>query len=205
MALLDLDDYKDAIGETSNDHDDQYQFALDAVSQAILNVTDRDFGAAEVVEDREYPVPDQGFILDIDDASEIYSVEGFSTWRAGTDGPAASYGVYTYIEFPEVNATSPLMGFTRNEDVFGRRFNQTITVNAKFGWPTVPADILQAVVWGVGDLTGDLSNPSGGLAAKSVAEVAENYIQRQTQQTNSEEPLSDRVLKMVLPYRRVSL
>jgi hypothetical protein len=205
--LVDLTTFKTAIGESGTANDDRYQLALDAAIQAVLNFTDRDFDTAVVTETRDVEPPDLGNIIDIDDAVSVIDVDGLGgvNWRAGSEGPAASAGVFTYIEIASFRADSPLMGFTRNEDVFGFGFGNSIQVTADWGWPDVPADVVQAVIWATEDFAGDLSNPSGALAAKSVAEVAENYMQQSQQRSPGDsEPLSPRTLGLLLPYRRMT-
>lgn len=208
--LVDLDKYKTAIGEASDDFDDLHTEALEDASQAVLNFTDRDFGAASVTETRTVPAPDVGFIIEIDDATEITAVEGIggADWRVGSDGPAASQGVYTYIEVASFRSESPLMGFRTNLDRFGVGFRDALEITGTWGWPTVPDDVQRAVIWTAAAFEGDSSNRQGGLAAKSVAEVAENYIQQQAQSSggkDDEQPLPARARALLLPYRRVTL
>ena len=185
------------------------RLAIEDASQAALNYTDRDFGSPSVNETREFGVPDYGFIIDIDDATAITSVTGIggAEWRLGTDGPAASFGVYTYIEVGAFRTASVLMGFTRNEDKFGLGFLDPIQVTGTWGWPVVPADVQRAVIWAANVIEGDTSNRQGGLASKSVAEVSENYIQQQSFQSavDDNEPLPARSRALLYPYRRISL
>jgi hypothetical protein len=97
VGLVDRDRYPEASALSDSD--------LQDASQAVLNFTDRDFLTAQVTEERIF-VPSTNttttgdLIVDIDDCDEIYDVDGFSStqWRAGTDGPAASYGIFTYVE-----------------------------------------------------------------------------------------------------------
>lgn len=214
--ILTLTEYKAATGVIGTEHDGQYNFAIPAANQAIKNFTDRDFGADLVNEARDFAIPDSQssdtMTIDIDDCDEVFSVYTLSAnqWVAGSEGPAAAAGVFTYLDVASFRAVSPLMGFTRNEDIFLNRvgLSRSVTVTANWGWPVVPADVKQAAVWAVDALLGDLSNPGGTLAAKSVAEVAENYMQQQAQMNSSpddEEPLPARARSLLLPYRRVSM
>jgi hypothetical protein len=205
--LVDLDKYKEAIGETDDANDNFHTEAIEDASAAVLNFTDRDFASDPVTEARTYNVPSSGFIIDIDDATEVLDVDGLGSanWRAGNDGPATMHGIYTYIEYAFRH--SLLMGFTRNEDVFGGNPFETVTVTADYGWPEVPDDVQRATILTAQSFEGDRSNPSGALASKSVAEVAENYLQQQQYQSavDDNEPLPARARSLLLPYRRVSL
>jgi len=206
--LVDLDTYKLAIGETDAANDAKHQLFLDASIQAVLNFTDRDFATDLVLETRTYEAPDLGFIVDIDGATEVVDVDdiGGAEWRTGSEGPAASQGVITYIEIAAFRPASALMGFTRNEDRLGTGFSPSVDVTANWGWPEVPADVVQAVIWTAEDLEGESGNATGGLAAKSVAEVAENYLQQSVVRNfDDNEPLSPRSRTLLLPYRRISL
>jgi hypothetical protein len=207
-SLVDLATFKEAVGDTGSTNDSLYTRLLQAASQAVLNFTDRDFNTDVVTETRDVDAPDRGNIIDIDDAVSVIDVTGLGgvDWRVGSEGPAASAGVYTYIEVAAFRADSPLMGFTRNEDLFGFGFSNNVQVTADWGWPDVPADVVQAVIWATEDFAGDISNPSGALAAKSVAEVAENYLQQSQQRSPGDtDPLSPRVTGLLVPYRRVTL
>lgn len=205
--LVDLAKYKAAIGETSSAYDDVHIEALEDASTAVLNFTDRDFGSALIIEERVFPLPDAGYIVDIDDAAEILSVTGLSTlaWREGSEGPASAAGVFTYIEFAQ-RRSSALMGFTRNEDVFGATPFDEITVEANWGWPEVPDDVERAVIWTAQDFEGQTADDTGSLEAKSVAEVSENYFRAERlAASDAEEPLPRRARALLLPYRRTTL
>lgn len=205
--LVDLDKYKAAIGETGTGNDDVHTEALEDASSAVLNFTDRDFGSALVTEERVFPLPDAGTIVDIDDAAEILSITGLSTlnWREGSEGPAAAHGVFTYIEFAQ-RRSSALMGFMRNQDIFGASPFDEITVNASWGWPVVPDDVERAVIWTAQDFEGMTADESGSLEAKSVAEVSENYFRAERlASSDAEEPLPRRARALLLPYRRTTL
>lgn len=205
VGLVDRDRYPeaDALPDT----------ALEDASAAVKNFTDRDFLVAQVVETRTYEAsneltPDGRLIIDIDDCDEVYDVVGLgeNQWRTGTDGPAASYGIFTYVEVALLRPGSTLMGFTRNEDIFGSSFWGEIEVSARWGWPaqTVPEDVQRATLITAYELQGDSQNLSGALASKTVAEVSENYMQPGVFQQQPE-TLPRRAAVILDPWRRRSL
>jgi hypothetical protein len=204
VGLVDRDRYPEADGLPDT--------AIEDATQAVLNYTDRDFIEAQVVETRTFrsvnPLTDTGeVIIDIDDCDEVYDVAGLSdnNWRAGTDGPAASFGIYTYIEVALLRASSALMGFTSNLDVFGNPFWGEVDVSARWGWPStvVPEDVQRATLIAAYELEGDSQNLSGQLASKTVAEVTESY--RPSVFQPQPESLPTRVIVLLDPWRRRSL
>lgn len=208
--LVTLLKYQAAVGAT-DDGDGRQTEAIEDASSAILNFTDRDFGAASVTEDREFVLPDTGFIIDIDDASAVTDVTGIGggIWRAAGEGPAATYGVSTYIEVGQNSRESLLMGFTRNEDRFGNtNFDRTCTVTGTWGWPVVPDDVQRACIWVAAAFENHSQNLQGGLAAKSVAEVSWNFSQQQAQLSGGRDDaqaLPARARALLEPYRRTTL
>lgn len=209
MAILDLEEYKLAIGETSSANDDRHQAAIDAAEQAILNFTDRDFGTASVVEDRTFWLEAGSVFLEIDDCTEVNDVSGIGvgTWSERSEGPAASFGVYTYIQLGGTYSTSPEMGFARNEDIFGvqsyRSLGVEVTVNADWGWTVVPEDVKRAAIWAAASFEKDTQNPYGALSSKSVAEVSESYYMVAANPNFLDEGLPAKVQSLLFPYRRV--
>lgn len=214
--LVTLDDYKRAIKETDDANDQFHQDALDAAESAVLVYTDRDFASSVVTESRSYWYDGSG-ILNIDDADTVNSVTfaGNSAplpntaWIAKTEGPP-SIIVYTFLELPLIDWTlgridnsMGLMGFTYNLDVF---LNATITqrelqvtVNANFGWATVPKDVQRAVIWTAENF--EQITPTGGeggeLISKAVAEVSESW--------NATSPSSDSERVEAIPARARAL
>ena len=203
--LLTLADYKSIAGVTGTSKDTQIAAVIPAASQAIRSYTDRDFGSAEATEDRDYLYDWSGF-LNIDDASAVNSVQlagstlGSNVYLAQPAGGP----VYTWIELPQ-RGLSPEMGFTYNLDVFLReRGTQavTVTVNADWGWPVVPADVKLAAVWTVSEFMREAS-PSGAVASESVAEVARSYALAQAQ--GKPEAIPGRAREVLDQYRKLNL
>jgi hypothetical protein len=92
--------------------------------------------------------------------------------------------VYYYIALPGFigsSGFSPEMGFTRNLDVwvsdYGRPQVPTILkVNAVWGWPTVPDDVKQAVVWTVQGWQSRKEDED--LTAEAIAGYSRSWSQR---------------------------
>lgn len=214
--LVTLTKYKAAIGETSAANDGKHTEAIEDASAAILGWSDRDWGEAQVTEDRTYRYDGSGF-LEIDDADTINSVTldgallAEESWYAGKDGPTA-IPVYSYLELPPYSEESGEMGFTRNLDVWLRRTRQTpyvdVVVNAQWGWPVVPDDVQRATIWAAASFeaaTPD-STGAGEITGEAVAEVSRTYLAMQglDEATNplDEEPLPRRVRGLLYPYQR---
>lgn len=205
VGLVDRDRYPEAASLPDT--------AIEDASVAVKNYTDRDFAAAQVVETRTFEAsndvdPAGEVIIDIDDCDEIYDIAGLSStqWRAGTDGPAASFGIFTYVEV-RLGRSSLLMGFERNLDVFGEQFWGEIEVSARFGWPTatVPEDVQRATLITAYSLEGDLTNLAGNLESKTVAEVSESYAVTGQFGTAPLETLPSRAVVILDPWRRKTL
>jgi len=163
--LITLAEFATAMGklvaDLEPDEEALYGAAITAASDAIREYTGRSLGVATTRAERTYAYDGSGF-LDIDDATHIYSVDitpgglnavartlDASEWRAEEFMGA----VFSWMLLPSLNNTiSPLMGFTRNMDVLaaeGRLLgaSQTVTVDADWGWPTVPPAAKQAAIW----------------------------------------------------------
>jgi hypothetical protein len=224
MALVSLADYKRAIKETSAANDTFHQDALDAAESAVLVYTDRDFGSAVTTASKTYWYDGSG-ILNIDDADTVNTVTFVgaaalpgTAWIAKTDGPP-SITVYTYLELPQINwydgsieDSLGVMGFTSNLDQYLFRNRATrelqVTVNAAFGWATVPPDVKRAVIWTASSFE-EVSGSSGGagdLSAKSVAEVSESWFAESPgTQSEATEAIPARARALLNPYARARL
>lgn len=204
--LLTLADYKAIAGVTGTSKDAQIAAVIPAVSQAIRSYTDRDFGSAEVTEDRDYLYDWSGF-LNIDDCSAVNSVslQGSTLGSSLYVVQPARGAVYTWIELPS-RGVSPEMGFTYNLDVFladrNPRQAATVTVNADWGWPDVPSDVKLAAAWTVGEF---MRNPavSGQVTSESVAEVARSYALQAAQGTP--EGIPARAREILDQYRTLNI
>lgn len=166
--------------------------------------------AGSSTEDRTFWLEPGSSFLEIDDCTVVNDVTGLgiATWEERSEGPSAAHGIYTYIQLEDSYATSVEMGFERNEDIFGVASSSSIgtevTVNADWGWGSVPADVKQAIIWCAASFEKDTDNPYGSLSAKSVAEVSETYYVSPPAATTPEAvPLQSQAL--LLPYRRLVL
>lgn len=222
MALVTLVKYKSYIKESSNANDTFHQDALDAASDAILNYTDRDFGTANVTESRVYQYDGSG-ILNIDDAAGVHSVTfpnaivlTTTSWVAKKEGPVRATP-FTYLELPRIDwhaqdpASLGVMGFTSNLDVFLPRLPSVtevaVTVNADWGWVTVPLDVQYATMWTAHSWEQD--SPTGGgsgeLSSESVAETSRSFFAAQAASEATDEALPARAVSILDQYRRVGL
>jgi hypothetical protein len=167
--LVTLDEVKTALGidPTDNRQDSSINAAIADASLAIRNYTERNFGTAQVTEERIFEYDGSGY-LDIDDADAITAVAimvpnasdvvlNVDEWTAmpvrRIDSP-----VFTYIIIPKVypNTASAEMGFTRNYDTYVREHGNPVLptlvrVTGTWGWPVVPADVKRATIWTIRD------------------------------------------------------
>lgn len=159
--LITRDELKSALGIPASNTavNSELDRVILAASQAVINHTGRDFGAADVAATRSYEYDGSGY-LDIDDAtvisavtytwmSAVYPIQA-DTWRAQPYGEA----VFWYLILPKIFlGGSPEMGFTANHDVLAREgrwgswLPTIVNVTGTFGWPIVPDDVKQAVIW----------------------------------------------------------
>lgn len=211
-ALVTLEEYKLALGITSEADDDKHQVALDAAEQAVVNFTSRDFLKADPsVGTRTFWLEPGSEFLEIDDCTEVIEVSDVAviSWEERSEGPAAAHGVYTYIQLSSRLSGSLEMGFTRNEDIFGNSaynsLGTEITVTADWGWGSVPEDVKRAIIWTAGSFEVDTDNPYGELSSKSVAEVSESYYVPPITTPTSIEAVPPNAQSILEPYRRVNL
>ena len=211
MILTTLQKYKAAIQDTSSDNDLLHVESLEAASDVVRDYCDRDFGAAIVNETRSYMYDGSG-VLEIDDATDVDSVTiapsstplPAGSWRADVEGPA---GVpYSFIWMPVYNTrVSGEMGFMYNLDVYlaslppNQPVDLTVNVTADYGYPDVPNAVQRAAIWIASSFEQDPLVGAGGIASKSVAEVATAYVQSQEV---TDEPIPKRARFMLDPYRR---
>jgi len=209
--LVTLQKYKAAIRDTTSGDDPRHVEALEDASDAVRSYTDRDFASVPVTESRVFYYEGDGRPLEVDDTFTVNTVtlEGSTAplaatrWRAGFDGPNGT--PYTYIWLPTYRQESGEMGFMYNLDVFlAQHGNQLpldiqVTVNAVWGWATVPDAVQRATIWIASTFEQDPSIATGGLSSKSVAEVAESYAR--SEQT-TDEPFPKRARLLLDAYKR---
>lgn len=205
--LISLDELKDALGIPLNQtgQDDKLSQAISSASAAVVNYTDRDFGSAGVTGDRIYQYDGSGY-LEIDDATAVNSVtvitDGPEYAVDATEWRAQPYNdsVKTYIQLlGRYGVGSPEMGFTRNLDVYiaEGRYNflpTLVRVNAVWGWPYVPDDVKQAVVW----IAASMSEQPGLYVSESI----EGYS-RSTSQRTPPVAIPERAADILAAYQRI--
>lgn len=213
MPLLTLADYQTAVGSTVNPA--AQQIAVDNAIAAVLSYTDRDFDSAAVTESRDYTYRGNGY-LEIDDCTAVHSVTSsfpIVFWAAHGDGPAA-FKVLSWLELPKFDKRAlesvGQMGFTSNLDVILQRAGWiaewTVTVNADFGYLSVPNDVRQATIWLARYYQDSAAEGSGSgeIQAESVAETARTYVVNAPPQPASVEDsgIPPRVQALLWPYKR---
>jgi hypothetical protein len=205
-SILTKDEYKTLRGITTADRDDQITAALGPVEDAISRYAERDFTVEPVTETRRYRY--EGPIVNIDDAIEVQSVEIDDVLL----DPDVSYTVEPYDRsqayyFLDLSAysgrrSSPLMGFTRNEDVLGTRQNRFVDVTAKWGWETVPEALKLAVALMVDEFASPRAEHSG-ISAEAVADTSVVY---EAPEPGTAPPvLPPAVAQLVDPFRKIVL
>lgn len=210
MAMLvTLAKFKEAIGENSDANDGKHTEAIEDASSLIIQEAQRNFAETQAVATRTYKYDGSG-VLEIDDCELPTAVTGGGAtfaagrWIARKEGPA-DIPVYSYLELPFLHGDSGEMGFTRNEDVIlanASRREIDVTVTANFGWPAVPDSVQRATIITAASLESEAIGSAAGLAAKSVAEVAENYLQNQV---STDEIIPRKAQAALAPYKRAIL
>jgi len=206
--IITLDEYKKRreITEASAERDEATEAALASAEDAVLRYTGRDFGQAGTIETRTYNYDGSG-ILETDDFVDVTAVTVGGQPLTGQNfipGPREGETFY-FIDFSGVPRQSPLMGFTRNEDVLlatpGRaRQYASVQVAAKFGWPGgAPASVKQAVVWLVDEFR-KKEGTQGDIQAEGIADL--NFVY---QRMNEQSQLPARITALLEPYRRIAL
>ena len=180
----------------------------------------RDFGAAQLTETRSFVYDGSGY-LDIDDCTAVTSVQFVIPnatnlvldptyqWVAmpplRDDSP-----VYYYLMLPGAPGSpgfSPEMGFNRNLDVYYREHRfpvmpQVVAVTAVWGWPVVPPDVKQAVVWTIEDW---VSRDEGeGLTSEAISGYARSW-DTGGKQASSAMALPNRARDVLANYSKVHI
>lgn len=212
--LMTLNELKDALGVDRTDTTDDVtlQSALTKASAAIVRYTERDFASPQVTETRKYQYDQCGF-LDIDDATDITQVSitypntpdlvlTTDQWLAQPP-LSANNPVYDRLMVAFASpGVSPEMGFTYNLDVLYRERRwpglqpTTVNVTATFGWPEVPEDVKQAVVWTASAFK---DNPSPWI---TTSQSIEGFTQSFSRANTVEEAIPERAKDLLAPYLR---
>lgn len=218
--LVTLPELKSLLGIDPSDtrKDAKFTAAIPVASRLISLFSERDFGAPNVTEDRLFEYDGSGY-LDIDDASAVNSVA--VVVPGSTNMPLDSYQwqpaparrddspVYYYLRIAPLGAygMSPEMGFTYNLDVLaregrlaGRAMATFMSVNAVWGWPTIPDDIKMAAAWTIKDW--DARDSGEGLSSEAIA----GYSRTWAMATGSVGiALPTRVLDILAAYAKIGV
>lgn len=220
--LITLAEYKAATGIalTNTLDDDQYTWWIKVASRVVSQYAQRDFGAPQVTEERSFEYDGSG-MLDIDDASAITAVK--MVVPNGTDLPLdATYQwyaqpprrddspVYYYIVLPGFIGSagfSAAMGFRYNLDVYVGDYGTPsvptiLKVTGTWGWPIVPDDVKQAVIWSIDEWK---SRDAGeGLTAEAIASYSRSWGGRGGQATASL-AIPDRARDVLSAYEKIQI
>lgn len=216
--LVTLERLKIALGipEPAVEHQDDAKnnAALASASAIIRTFTDRSFEVSaqgSVATPRQFEYDGSGY-LDIDDAQTI---TGVSAVYGGTTLPQSrilgtdewlarpfNKPVKFWLQLPESYYAygSPEMGFERNLDTYyqyggvrGYGYPTIIEVTAVWGWPSIPEDIQQAVIWTALHL---VTNPNS-YVSESIESYSRSYSQGGGEIGDA---LPERARAVLLPY-----
>jgi hypothetical protein len=204
--ILDTAGYKTLRGIDDTNRDAQITAALPPAEDAIASYIERDILEDPVTEVRRFRY--EGPIVNIDDASAINGVkiddltlvEGEQYVAEPQDHTQPFYwldlGPFTG------RPASPLMGFTRNEDVLGARGFRYVTIDAEWGWAAAPAAFKLAVAL----LVDEFANERSSHAGKSAEAVAETSVVWEAPESGLSPPvLPPAVEQLVNRYRKIVL
>ena len=199
-----------AVGDQDATTTAQLAQAIKGASEAVRRYTDRDFGTATVTQERTFEYDGSGF-LDIPDCAAVtqvaFSFAGFDTILDSSDWTVQPSGatVFTWMTLPAQRGLyDPAMGFTRNADVIYRERGWLgtayVKVTASWGWPTVPDDVKQAVIWTAAAMAQD----PGAFKSESIAEYS---YARDDSLDGGREPsgITERAKELLAPYLRIQI
>jgi hypothetical protein len=185
----------------------KYEAAIRSASAAVRAYTDRDFtlNASGVATTRTFEYDDSGYI-DIDDATSITGVQitfpygGLPQTLITSQYQALPYEGPVYdnliIYSPLSYGMSREMGFTWNLDTYDGPYGgppPMVEVTGVWGWPAIPEDVQQAVVW----IASAFSDPDRSVTAESI----EGYSRSLSTVPLSSIPL--RARELLDQYRRI--
>lgn len=214
INLITLNQLKAAMGidvaEDNATRDLRMEQAISSASSACRKYAERAFGTAEATATHTYEYDDSGYI-DIEDcmsvSAVVFVVQTFEQpiesayWRA----EPINKPPFTYIEIPRWynRIINPAMGFARNLDVLVRERGwpyQTplVKVTGSWGWPDVPGDVQQAVIYTAAIMAEEPSD----YASESIAGYS--YVSERTTTTTSvaKSAIPSRAKDLLAPYVR---
>jgi hypothetical protein len=209
--MITLADYKASTGMPADPDpsDGKIEFAIASASSLIRSYTGLQFditGPFPMSTTRSYEYDGSGY-LDIDECQAITGVtmeSGYtgqtSTSIVLTSNDWSAYPlngpVKTWLRLAEGAgfSISPAMGFNYNLDTLYDRYSikpNIVKITGSWGWPEIPDDVKQAVIWTVASLT-ETERPY-------TQESIENYS-RTRGGADSEEPIPLRAQAVLMNY-----
>jgi hypothetical protein len=143
-SYIDLETVKAALGKATGDRDDLILQAIAAASRQIDRRCNRYFYADRVVSTRTFPAAAATICDGLD---QVLMVDDMSTATGAlvSVGTTGNYSPVSTFEFGPFNAATRGLPYTEIRAAAGwlpRHARAQVT--AKWGWPTVPDDIVQA-------------------------------------------------------------
>jgi hypothetical protein len=211
--LIGVDDYLTATGQNADDLDlGQVSWAISAASQTVRDYTDRDFVlVADADQAPRTFTYEGGSELETDDCTAVSQVQiAPTTFDSGRVMDPTEYfpmknknGTIDTIELFTLfgrnrGSYSPEMGFTRNLDTLPIiAFPIQLVVTATWGWPEIPLNVKQAMVWGTADFLSD----AGPYNSESIANYS-RMVSSSRAAVQIVNPFPERVLALLTPYVR---
>lgn len=213
--LISLSRFKASVPSVKNPDlpdpkDTQYSAVIAAASAMVRSYTGMEFSvvnASAALSDRDFEYDGSGW-LDIGEAQSISQIRQHGNYFGAVPWTIDQYQWQAYplnmpvkrwIRMPlSVYGMSPQMGFTYNLDTlaskYGEDFPSIVSVTARWGWPAIPADVQQAVVW---TAQGMLDSGGGDYQSQSIA----NYSRTKAYaQAVAEDPIPAKARAALQPY-----
>ena len=203
--LIKLETLKDALSIPYSDktRDVRLEQAIKNASSAIRSYTDRDFGTLTVTETRSFLYDGSG-TLEIDDcvAGSITAVAVGGTSVSNTEylgQPDRRSPVHYWMLLTKTGGVNRQMGFERGLDTFQgfstSLLGTTVAITATWGWPVVPDDVQQAVIY-----------TASAMAESPKPYVAQNFENYSVQMaTPMNDAIPARAKALLDPYQRLRL
>lgn len=199
--------------------DASLDLAAEGATDAIQQFTDRIFTVAAAPATKTYTWTG-GNVIEIDDCINVSSVQldgkELQVNRDFVLGPITGVAqAFYWIDVYNAVVESPLMGFTRNEDVLARagildrrdRFRNRLVqvqVTGEFGFPQpLPASLRIAAAWLIDIIAPAVEGSAGGHQAEAIADLS--YVNSQEENKAEEPVLPPRVVSLLEPFRRLSV
>lgn len=219
--IVTLQEYLVATGGGTPDADEQAQleWAITSASQVIRNYLDRDvvLQADATPGSRTFRYTG-GNVVEIDDATAITSVAtSITPWSPSsrTLDPSEYIASPSSANLPVIDsielwtnlpfAQDPAMGFKWNQDRYGwLPHPQELDVVATWGWPTIPTDIKQAVIW----QTTDLLTPDTPYITEAIEGYSHSFRETRGSTGQNVTPITaitPRAQSLLDPYVRVNV